>query len=200
MSSILSSSIDTLMVMIVEGWREMMNSIQQFGPAEKRALEFAAIKHKGQTRQGGADYINHPIAVASYLIDKGYSGDYIFTALFHDLLEDSDTTEEEILELASSMTRDAVKLMTKRKGSDIADYLDKIQENEVAFIVKIADRINNLRDGILADLDFQKKYLKETEEFYLSFAAESPFYEDLYEAFLMLQEDYSTKINKCGER
>ena len=167
-----------------------MNTTERFSPAERKALEFAALKHKGQPRKGGADYIDHPLAVASYLLDKGYSGDYILTALFHDLLEDSDATEEEILELASSITLDAVKLMTKQKGADIGDYLAKIRENQVAFVVKVADRINNLRDAVLADLGFQEKYLKETEEFYLEFARESPFYEELFEAFLRLQEHH----------
>ena len=108
-------------------------------------------------------------------------------------MEDTDATEEEILELSSSITLDAVKLMTKSKGADIGDYLAKIRENQVAFIVKVADRINNLRDAVLADLEFQENYLKETEDFYLEFARKSPFYEDIVEAFLRLQEDHLSK-------
>ena len=63
----------------------------------KRAIEFATQKHKGQKRIGGNDYIYHPIAVYEMVKKQGYDEDFQITALFHDLLEDTNATEEEIL-------------------------------------------------------------------------------------------------------
>ncbi len=173
---------------------------RKFSPCEQKSLDFAKIKHEGMTRIGGQSYIKHPIAVAAYLYDHGYRGKYTMTAFFHDLLEDTDTTEEEIFKLGGRFTRDAVKLLTKRKGTDIVAYLDKIESNEVAYAVKVADRIDNLRDACRAGLKFQKKYLKETEDYYLDFAVGSPFFKDLYEAFIQLRYDYMVNSAKKLEK
>ena len=60
------------------------------------ALEFAKEKHSGQKRIGGDDYITHPIAVCEIVKKQGFDENYLIAALFHDLLEDTDATEEEI--------------------------------------------------------------------------------------------------------
>ena len=93
-----------------------------------RALEFATQKHKGQKRIGGDDYISHPIAVCEMVKEQGFDEDYQITALFHDLLEDTDATEDEIIALAGQNVLEAVKLVTKEKGYNMADYMAKILE------------------------------------------------------------------------
>ena len=80
------------------------------------ALEFAKEKHKGQKRIGGDDYITHPIAVAEIVKNEGFDESYQIAALFHDLLEDTDSTEEDILKYGSLEILEAVKLLTKEKG------------------------------------------------------------------------------------
>ncbi|QRN85695.1 bifunctional (p)ppGpp synthetase/guanosine-3',5'-bis(diphosphate) 3'-pyrophosphohydrolase [Clostridia bacterium] len=152
---------------------------RKFSPSEKKAMQFAELKHEGQKRIGGADYINHPIQVAEYLYDHGYRGKYVFTAFCHDLLEDTNATEEEIFDLCGRFTRDAVKLLSKLENQETEQYLSEIKKNEVAYVVKVADRIQNLLDSEFADLEFREKYVKETEEYYLEFAKDSPFYRDL---------------------
>ena len=93
------------------------------------ALDFATKKHKGQKRIGGADDITHPIAVCEMVKQKGYGEDYQITALFHDLLEDTDATEQEILQYGGEEVLKAVKLLTKQKGYDMAEYIGAIKNN-----------------------------------------------------------------------
>ena len=138
----------------------------------KRALEFATKKHKGQKRVGGIDYITHPIAVYEMVKNQGYSEDYQITALFHDLLEDTNATEKEILEYANQNVLTAVKLLTKEKGYDMKKYVENIKNNPIAFVVKGADRLHNLRSAIVTDVDFKRKYILETVDWYLDFSPE----------------------------
>jgi GTP pyrophosphokinase len=176
-----------------------MTNERRWSPIEEKVMHYATSKHEGQTRIGGESYFNHPKRVAEYLYDRGYRGKYVFTAFCHDLLEDTDATKEGIFSTCGRFTRDAVKLLTKEEGMDIALYLKRIEKNEVAYIVKVADRIDNLLDAKNANLPFQKRYLEETKNYYLEFAADSPFYEDLLDAYEALKESYEYETSKLIE-
>ena len=136
------------------------------------ALEFAKAKHKGQKRIGGDDYITHPIAVAEIVKSQGLDESYQISALFHDLLEDTDATEEEILNFGNQDILEAVKLLTKKEGYNMAEYIGAIKQNPIAFAVKSADRLHNLQCAIVTDEDFKRKYILETVDWYLDFSAE----------------------------
>lgn len=136
------------------------------------ALIFAKSKHEGQTRKEGVPYITHPIAVAEMLYEKGYGLDYLIAGLFHDLLEDTDATEEEICELGNEKILTAVKLLTKQKGYSMREYIEGIKRNPIAFAVKGADRLHNLRCAKNASVDFRKKYIRESLDWYLDFSPE----------------------------
>ena len=138
----------------------------------KLAIEFATQKHKGQKRIGGNDYISHPIAVYEIVKKQGYGEDYQITALFHDLLEDTDATEEEILSYGGQNVLTAVKLLTKEKGYDMKNYIDGIKANPIAFAVKSADRLHNLRCALVTNVEFKRKYILETVDWYLDFSKE----------------------------
>ena len=138
----------------------------------KRAIEFATQKHKGQKRIGGNDYISHPIAVCEIVKKQGYGEDYQITALFHDLLEDTDATEEEILFYGNQNVWTAVKLLTKQKGYDMKSYIDGIKGNHIAFVVKSADRLHNLQCALVTNVEFKRKYILETVDWYLDFSKE----------------------------
>ena len=139
---------------------------------EIEALEFATKKHEGQTRKEGIPYITHPMAVADIVKEWGYGQDYIITAYFHDLLEDTDTTEEEIKKIGGPKVLEAVKLMTKEDGWDEAQYIQRIKNNPIAKAVKAADRTHNLKSAIHADEGFRKRYIKDTMQWYLDFRPE----------------------------
>ena len=138
----------------------------------KLALEFAKAKHKGQKRIGGDDYITHPIAVSEIVKNQGFDENYQITALFHDLLEDTDTTEEEIVKYSNQEILEAVKLLTKKKGYDMAEYIGAIKQNPIAFAVKAADRLHNLQCALITDEEFKRKYILETVDWYLDFSPE----------------------------
>ena len=137
-----------------------------------RALSFATQKHKGQKRIGGNDYITHPIAVCEMVKNQGYGEDFQITALFHDLLEDTNATEGEILEFGNQNVLTAVKLLTKEKGYDMQKYIEGIKGNQIAFVVKGADRLHNLQCALVTNAEFKRKYILETVDWYLDFSKE----------------------------
>lgn len=138
----------------------------------EEALAFATKKHEGQTRRGGKPYITHPMAVAETVLSWGYDEEYALAALFHDLLEDTDATEEEILSLSSAAVLDAVKRLTKEEGYQMDRYIAAIKENEIARTVKAADRLHNLRCAVVCDESFKKRYIRETRAWYMDFSPE----------------------------
>ena len=140
----------------------------------KRALEFATKKHEKQFRFEGTPYISHPMAVAEILRKKGYNEDYQIAALFHDLLEDTDATEQEIEDIAGKEVLEAVKLVTKTKGYVMANYVEGIKGNEMAKAVKAADRLHNLSTSFVANDKFRRKYVKESIQWYMDFCPEIP--------------------------
>ena len=137
-----------------------------------RALAYATEKHRGQVRIGGDAYITHPIAVSEIVKSQGFDETYQIAALFHDLLEDTDATEDEILTYGNTEVLDAVKLLSKTPGYVMAEYVDGIKQNPIAFAVKAADRLHNLQCAVVAGEEFRRRYILETVDWYLDFSAE----------------------------
>lgn len=138
------------------------------------ALRFAERKHDGQFRIGGDPYITHPKAVAEIVRQWGYGEEYQITALFHDLLEDTDAAEEEIRAIGGTEVLEAVKLLTKQKGYNMQDYTAAIKAHPIARIVKAADRLHNLRCALVTDDNFKRKYVLESIDWYLDLSPEIP--------------------------
>lgn len=177
----------------------MTRYTSKFSPAEKKALELAARYHQGQKRIGGEDYINHPMEVTDLLFHYQYRGKYVFAALCHDLLEDTEVTEQEILDTCGRFTLEAVKLLTKpwkidpSVTEDMETYLAGVRKNKVAYPVKVADRTMNLRNARVAGIAFQERYLEETEQYYLEFAKDSPLFGELVDAYETLKLEHDLK-------
>ena len=157
-----------------------------------KALDFATEKHKGQKRIGGDDYITHPIAVCEIVKNQGFGEEYQITALFHDLLEDTNATEAEILFYGDEAILTAVKLLTKQKGYDMQEYVKAIKDSEIAFVVKGADRLHNLECALVTDIEFKRKYILETVDWYLDFSPE------IKKAVKRLAESLDTPISELS--
>lgn len=132
-----------------------------------RILQFAAIKHEGQFRQGGAPYITHPIAVAELLKSMGCDPEVVAAGFLHDIVEDTDATDEEIITISNKNVLDLVKQVTKPKDEplDMVAYIGGMDVRAV--LLKLADRIHNIQCAVTATPSFRRKYLKETEEYYI---------------------------------
>ena len=120
-----------------------------------KALEFSARKHKNQRRKDveASPYINHPISLANILCNEAHVTDVnvICGALLHDTIEDTETEPEElesefgteIKDIVMDVTDDKSLLKHERKQAQI-DHAAHISEQ--AKLVKLADKISNLRD------------------------------------------------------
>jgi (p)ppGpp synthase/HD superfamily hydrolase len=118
------------------------------------AKELAQSAHEGQERKGGAPYITHPERVAQLVADAGFDKVTIAAAWLHDVLEDTDVTEQEVgklspelLEIVKAETEDSTLSWIERKKSR-TDSLRTASDKAKA--VACADRIDNLSD-FLAD-------------------------------------------------
>jgi len=140
----------------------------------QEAFKFAEKKHDGQVRIGGAPYITHPISVSEIVKEWGYGIEYQITALFHDLLEDTDASEDEIKRIGGENVLEAVKLLTKSKGYIMEEYVRRIKENPLAKVVKAADRLHNLRCAVVTNDDFKRRYILESIDWYLDLSPEIP--------------------------
>ncbi len=122
-----------------------------------KALTFAAHKHKDQRRRDvdASPYINHPISLAGILCNEAHVTDIetICSALLHDTVEDTETTAAELEQAFGKSIRDIVMDVTDdkrlpkpaRKQAQI-DHAANISDK--AKLVKLADKISNLRDVI----------------------------------------------------
>ena len=118
-----------------------------------KALAFAAHKHQRRKDTDSSPYINHPITLANILCNEGHitDTDVICAALLHDTVEDTDTTAEELeREFGATISR-IVMDVTDDKTLDKAVRKQRQIEHaahisEPAKLVKLADKISNLRD------------------------------------------------------
>jgi len=120
-----------------------------------KALDFAAHKHRDQRRKGAdlSPYINHPIALAKILSNEGgiTEESVLCAALLHDTIEDTKTTHDELIELFGKSIAKIVMEVTDDKAIPKSER-KRLQIEHAAHasyqakLVKLADKISNLRD------------------------------------------------------
>lgn len=152
----------------------------------QRAIEFARKAHEGQLRLSGEPFINHPLAVEKILEEWGMDEDTLVASILHDTVEDTGITLDDIRkefgESVAFLVDGVTKLSYARSGMrDIDTYLPATKDNFLrlmialgddirVLIIKLADRLHNLRTLSALPPDKQKKIAKETLEVFAPLA------------------------------
>lgn len=146
-----------------------------------QAFNFAYQLHEGQRRKSGEPYIAHPIAVAGLLRDLGGDKAMIAAGLLHDVVEDTEVTVEEIEERFGTEVRQLVEGVTKLSKFNFSSKTERLAENfrrmflamakDVrVIVVKLADRLHNMRTLEALDPEKQKRIALETKEIFAPLA------------------------------
>ena len=148
----------------------------EFGPL-RRAYEFAALAHEGQTRKSGEPYIGHPVEVMSIVGEMRLDLESLMAALLHDTVEDTDATFEEIGEAFGPTTRELVEGLTKlsklkfkskeeAQAENIRKLIIAMGRDIRVVLIKLADRLHNIRTlGHMAPAK-QRRIAQETLDIY----------------------------------
>ena len=131
----------------------------------RKALELAYEKHKNQVDKAGKPYFLHPVMVA---LNDGLEEKEKIVAILHDIIEDTDITEKDLLDIGfDDDIVEAVVLLTRDKNMTYYDYIRKIKysNNTLAYWVKMADLEDNmdlsrLKNATDKDKERVKRYQK----------------------------------------
>ena len=147
----------------------------------KKAYEFANVKHLGQKRNSGDDYIIHPLNVAYILSEIHADSKTIEAALLHDTIEDCDVTKEEIENLFGEEVAKLVESITKINKLNFSGDTEAMIANQRKILVgmtedvrviilKLADRLHNMRTLWALSEKRQKANAKETLDIFTPIA------------------------------
>ena len=139
----------------------------------ERAYQLADAAHKGQRRRSGDPYISHPISVAIILAGMGMDSDCICAALMHDVVEDTDIPIDQIRKsfgpdvavMVSGVTKlTNMPLSTKeeQQAENIRKMLLAMNEDIRVILIKLADRLHNMRTMQFQSPDKQRQKSHET--------------------------------------
>ena len=148
----------------------------------RKAYLFAEKAHRGQKRSSGDDYIIHPVNVAATLIRLHMDLDTIIAGLLHDVVEDCNVTPQEIEKEFNKEVADLVVGLTKiskikfktKEESQIENFRKMVvamAKDLRVIIVKLADRMHNMRTLQYVSDEKQKKIAQETLDIYVPLAS-----------------------------
>ena len=146
-----------------------------------KAFNFAYDLHEGQYRKSGEPYIAHPIAVASLLRDLGGDSVTIAAGFLHDVVEDTEVTPEEIEAMFGVQVRQLVEGVTKLSKFNFSSTTERQAENfrrmflamatDIrVIVVKLADRLHNMRTLNHLKPEKQRRISQETREIFAPLA------------------------------
>ena len=167
-------------------WEKLCEAIQASGKAYnmemiQKAYELANNAHNGVCRRSGEPYICHPLAVARLVLDLGMDSESIAAALLHDVVEDTPTTLDDLKAAFGeevALLVDGVTKLTKIQFSNIeelqAENLRKMllamSRDVRVMIIKLCDRLHNMRTGDAWPEQKRRDKARETMEVYAPIA------------------------------
>ena len=166
---------------------ELLDLVRAYDPRVdedllNRAYVFSMRAHGGQTRKSGDPYFTHPLAVAGILTELKADPATVVTALLHDVVEDTDTTVEDIRQIFGDEIARLVDGVTKLSQIELRSEASKQAENFRKFVmamaddvrvllVKLADRLHNMRTLHFFDnVEKRRRIALETMEIYAPLA------------------------------
>ena len=146
-----------------------------------RAVQYADAKHCHQKRKDGSPYIIHPLAVAEIVCEMGLDIDAILGALLHDCIEDTDASHEDIEKLFGQTVAELVEGVTKLTRANFSSseqaQMENLRKMFMAMskdirvvLIKIADRLHNMRTMQYQSPEKQVKKCRETMDIYAPLA------------------------------
>ena len=182
-----------------------------------RALRFSASAHRGQKRMSGEEFVSHSIAVATILIGQFLDSTSIAAALLHDVVEDADVRGEEIARefgpevagLVDGLTKIAHLTFRSTAEEQVENYrklLLSIAKDARVIIIKLADRLHNMRTLEHLPAEKRARIATETREIYaplahrFGMAGVKAELEDLAFKFLEPEEYQSLAGQVAGKR
>jgi GTP diphosphokinase / guanosine-3',5'-bis(diphosphate) 3'-diphosphatase len=148
----------------------------------EKAFNFSEQAHTGQIRRSGEPYISHPLNVAAILADLRLDLDSIATGLLHDTVEDTHATVEEIkkefgdtiaslVDGVTKISKMQFKTSTERQGENIRKMIVAMGKDVRVIMVKLADRLHNMRTLHHMPYEKQARIALETLEIYCPLAS-----------------------------
>ena len=170
-----------------ERYQRLEDTVRAYNPTAsfdkiRAAYEFAAAAHQGQLRKDGSPFVTHPLAVAQIVAEELHlDSESIEAALLHDTIEDTDATHEDIAKQFSPTVADLVegvsKLTRVHYTSKAQEQMENLRKMLLAMskdirviLIKIADRLHNMRTMEYQTPEKQKQKSFETLEIYAPIA------------------------------
>ena len=147
----------------------------------RKAYERAATAHHGQRRLSGEDYVNHPLEVAAILADLELDAETIAAALLHDTVEDTNLTAEEVkrefgpevarlVDGVTKLGRISLRTDQQQQAENIRKMMVAMAEDLRVVLIKLADRLHNMRTLEPLAEPKRRKISRETLDIYAPLA------------------------------
>ena len=167
-------------------YSSLHNTLNKYMPGAnveliESAIRYAEEKHKDQKRKDGSPYIIHPLAVAEVVLEMGLDVDAVLGAILHDCIEDTDASFDDIAKKFGRTTAELVEGVTKLTRADFSSTEEAQMENlrkmfmamskDIRVVlIKIADRLHNMRTMQYQTPAKQVKKCRETMDIYAPLA------------------------------
>src|SRR5882724_8281283 len=174
-------------VLTVTKFRDLLKTVTANRPTDdleiiRKAYDYSLKHHKGQTRASGQPYLVHPLEVAQVLAEMKLDSGAIAAGFLHDAIEDTEATREDIKREFGEQVANIVEGVTKIDKIDVATSKEERQAENVrkmilamvddirVILIKLADRLHNMRTLEHLEPERQQKIAKETLEIYAPIA------------------------------